>query len=258
MPENNGKKTVNVSTLIIIVVAIIIVLVVIFAAILFFMKKSNTDTDVAANENVTTSESIESENETDIASNQTNTSSNVVTSTTQPTITSNGTVSDDWKDCEFIFDNQVYKLDFDYSAIKNNGWSFNLADYGYSDGYVMNKGDKISSTIDLENPNFDSDVRVGFTNTSDESKDILDCQIWSVVVDNAFAKKPVTFSFAKGIHNGSTLQEVIDAYGEPTDSYRSDSLGYWNYTYQDGYNKYLKLTIYDDRGITGFSYQMFK
>ena len=70
-------------------------------------------------------------------------------------------------------------------------------------------------------------------------------------------EKPVSFTLAKGIHNGSSLQDVINAYGEPKDSYRADSLGYWTYTYQDEYSKYFKLTIYDDKGVTAFSYDMY-
>ena len=257
MAENNAKKTVSVSTLIIIIVAVVVILVVIFAAILFFMNKSNTSSNVPTNSTTNIANSEETEERSENVSNNsvTNTTTDNSSSTSQPSST--GSVSDDWKDCEFILNNQTYKLAFDYNQIKNNGWSFNLADYGYSNGYIMNKGDKISSTIDLENSNFDSDITVGFTNTSDGAKDILDCQIWAINVDNAFAKKPVTFSFAKGIHNGSTLDEVKAAYGEPKDTYRSDSLGYWVYTYQDEYSKYFKLTIYDDKGVTGFTYQMY-
>ena len=79
-------------------------------------------------------------------------------------------------------------------------------------------------------------------------------------VDNAFVdddETPVSFTLPKGIHNGSSLQDVINAYGEPKDSYRADSLGYWNYTYQDEYSKYFRLTIYDDKGVTAFSYDMY-
>ena len=115
---------------------------------------------------------------------------------------------------------------------------------------------KVIGTIDIENPNFDAEV----TNDTDSTKDITECSIWSIDVDNAFVdedEKPVSFTLAKGIHNGSSLQDVINAYGEPKDSYRADSLGYWTYTYQDEYSKYFKLTIYDDKGVTAFSYDMY-
>ena len=118
---------------------------------------------------------------------------------------------------------------------------------------------KVIGTIDIENPNFDAEVTIGFINDTDSTKDITECSIWSIDVDNAFVdedEKPVSFTLAKGIHNGSSLQDVINAYGEPKDSYRADSLGYWTYTYQDEYSKYFKLTIYDDKGVTAFSYDM--
>lgn len=119
---------------------------------------------------------------------------------------------------------------------------------------------KVIGTIDLENPNFDSEVNIGFINDTNSTKDITECSVWSIDVDNAFVdddETPATFTLAKGIHNGSSLQDVINAYGEPKDSYRADSLGYWTYTYQDEYSKYLRLTIYDDKGVTAFSYDMY-
>ena len=119
---------------------------------------------------------------------------------------------------------------------------------------------KVIGTIDIENPNFDAEVTIGFINDTDSTKDITECSIWSIDVDNAFVdedEKPVSFTLAKGIHNGSSLQDVINAYGEPKDSYRADSLGYWTYTYQDEYSIYFKLTIYDDKGVTAFSYDMY-
>lgn len=122
----------------------------------------------------------------------------------------------------------------------------------------MNKGDKVTGTIHLKNPNFDSDVTIGIMNNSDTPKDITQCKVWTIDVDNAFADKPVNFTLPNGIHNGSTLEDVKKAYGEPKDTYRSDSLGYWNYTYQDEYSKYFKLTIYDDKGVTAFSYDIYK
>lgn len=124
----------------------------------------------------------------------------------------------------------------------------------------MNPGNKVSGTISLENPNFDSTVRIGFINDSNTIKDITECNIWSFEVDNAFVdddETPASFTLPKGIHNGSSLQDVINAYGEPKDSYRADSLGYWNYTYQDEYSKYFRLTIYDDKGVTAFSYDVY-
>lgn len=258
MPENNTKKTVNTSTVVIIILSVVIVLLLVFGTILFFMMNSNKKENATpvANANSQVVGTNETSNETSVTSNETTNTG--TTTTTQPV--SAGNISDDWKDCEFIFNNKAYKLYFPYSDLKNDGWTFDLADYGYSNGYVMNPGNKVTGTINLENPNFDSTVRIGFINDSNTIKDITECNIWSFEVDNAFVdedEKPVSFTLPKGIHNGSSLQDVINAYGEPKDSYRADSLGYWNYTYQDEYSKYFRLTIYDDKGVTAFSYDMY-
>ena len=249
MSENNTKKTVNTSTVVIIILAVVIVLLLIFGTILFFVMRSNKDENLLPvdDANASIGANNEVENETSATSNET---TNTATTNTQPV--SNGSVSDDWKDCEFIFNNKTYKLYVPYSDLKNDGWTFDLADYGYANGYVMNPGNKVTGTINLENPNFDSTVRIGFINDSNSVKDITECNIWSFEVDNAFVD-----TLPKGIHNGSSLQDVINAYGEPKDSYRADSLGYWNYTYQDEYSKYFRLTIYDDKGVTAFSYDMY-
>ena len=76
------------------------------------------------------------------------------------------------KSGEFTLNNKNYKLLFDYTTLKDDGWSFNLADYGYSNGYIMNKGDKVTGTIHVKNPNFDSDVTIGIMNNSDIPKDM--------------------------------------------------------------------------------------
>ncbi len=263
MPENDSKKTVKVSTVVIIVIAVVVVLALIFGAILFFILGSNKN-DEPKNETNTVSQinsQEEQESNKNLINNEmednliSNTSSN---SSTQVAASTN--ISDDWKECEFIINNQPYKLYFDYATLKNNGWTFDLSDYGYENGYIMNKDDKVSGTIDLENESYDTDITVGFINDSETAKDITECKIWSISVDNAFVdddENPISFTLSKGIHNGSSLQDVVNAYGEPTDTYRADSLGYWVYTYQYDYSTYLKLTIYDDKGVTAFDYSLY-
>ena len=39
------------------------------------------------------------------------------------------------------------------------GWTFDLADYGYENGYIMNQDDKTYATIELENPLYSDDLR---------------------------------------------------------------------------------------------------
>lgn len=254
MPENNSNKTMNVSTVVIIILSIVIALFLIFGVILFVVMNSNKNKDTQVNTDTPISSVKDNEDDNKV-SNDTKTSENKPEASNQVPTTN---LSNDWKSGEFALNNKNYKLLFDYTILKDDGWSFNLADYGYSNGYIMNKGDKVTGTIHLKNPNYDSDVTIGIMNNSDTPKDITQCKIWTIDVDNAFADKPVSFTLPNGIHNGSTLEDVKKAYGKPKDTYRSDSLGYWNYTYQDEYSKYFKLTIYDDKGVTAFSYDIYK
>ncbi len=165
-------------------------------------------------------------------------------------------LSKDWKDLELKINGEVYKLFFDFKQIKDNGWDFNLSDYGH-DSYVMNSGDKVTGTIDLKNKTYDSEITVGFINTDKKAKDIKKCKIWTIDINNRFAKNPVTFDLPGGIKSGSTLKEVEKAYGKPNDTYRSDDLGYWVYTYSSNYDRYFKLEIDDKKGVIGASMQLY-
>ena len=57
-----------------------------------------------------------------------------------------------------------------------------------------------------------------------------------------------------------TLDEIKAAYGEPTeDPYRSDSLGYWDYAYEDDdYDFKARFTVYDDKGLTRIELESYK
>lgn len=156
-----------------------------------------------------------------------------------------------------MVNDQVYSLFFDYNLLEAQGWSFNLADYGYEDGYSMNAGDKVTGTINLTNDDYDSKVAVGFQNTSEKAIDITECQIWSYEVNNSRADKPVTFALPGGITMGSTFDDIKAAYGEPTETYVADGSGYTTYTYYNDYTQKLRLTVYDDAGLTDFSYQLY-
>lgn len=138
MAENNTKKSISVSTVVIIILAVVIVLMLIFGTVLFFVMKSDKNENSATVAN--TNSQVVAENETKEDTLSSNETANTSTTTAQPVST--GNISDDWKDCEFIFNNKAYKLYFPYSDLKNDGWSFDLADYGYANGYVMNPGDK--------------------------------------------------------------------------------------------------------------------
>lgn len=85
-----------------------------------------------------------------------------------------------WEDMSFFFDGHEYSLPFAYSEIEANGWTFDIADYGYEDGYVMNAGDQTYESIELKNPDYpDVTVKIGFVNLDSSAKDITECDIYA-------------------------------------------------------------------------------
>lgn len=164
-------------------------------------------------------------------------------------------LSSDLYSKQYSVDGTVYTLPFDYAKIKND-YTFDIADYGHEEGYVLNPNDKVLCTVYLKNSNFDDSFQfcVGFKNTGSEAKDIYETSIWAVDTDIKWCKSDnyPSVVLPGGITWGSTLEDVKKAYGEPSsDPYYSEDLKYWEYTYEssDGYN--VRLTIYDEEGLTG-------
>lgn len=164
-------------------------------------------------------------------------------------------LSKDWKDFELLIDNQLYELLFDYKKLQDAGWDFSTADYGIE---TLKADYKTYGIIELVNSKYDSKVIVGIQNTTTTTQDIKKCKVWSIKIDNTYAENPVSFTLPGGIKQGSTVDDVVKAYGEPSDTYRSDDLGYWVYTYEVDYSDSLKLTIYDDGGLVNLSYELYK
>ncbi|MGI6199167.1 MAG: hypothetical protein ACOYJA_00185 [Christensenellales bacterium] len=175
--------------------------------------------------------------------------------------TAAGELSAEWTDQQFTFDGQNYAIFFPYEQLEAAGWTFDLADYGHADGYILNKGDKVTSTIELTNPNYSEKLRVnvGFVNHGDEAKDILQCEVWGFACEITYGFKRLDsvpeMTIAGGITWGSTKEQVEAAFGEPKDVYTSEDHGYVTYTYQDEFSKYLKLTIFDEMGVTKIEMQ---
>lgn len=203
---------------------------------------------------------IESNTET----TNTETTTEVTTeNTTESTTEANNTtgLSDDWKSEEFMMDGVVYHLPFNYDLLKDK-YTFDMTKYGKTDDYLLNPKDKTSSTIAMENANLDEkfDFWVGFINNTDKSINIKEADIWSVKFDMSWCKTKnyPNIVLPKGITWGSTLDEVKQAYGEPSEEpYYSDSMHYWELHYIDNYDYKLNLTVYDDGGVKEIQLQSY-
>lgn len=166
--------------------------------------------------------------------------------------------TDDWKDLTIKIEGKVFKFPYSYTDLKQFGYDFDLADYGYDDGYILNPRDKISGTIKLENPDLDkydcATVYIGFANFSDKAKDILECDLWNISINNQFGtnklvKDKLEFELAKGIKSGSTIEEITTTYGEPDETYDAET--YVVLTYYHEYTEYMRLTVNNEYGLVG-------
>ena len=168
-------------------------------------------------------------------------------------------ISDDWMDMEFTLDGEFYQMPASYSDLEDNGWSFDLADYGHEDGYLMNPGDMTYATVELTNPDYeDVTLLVGFVNTGSKAKDITECEVWSILVDTCIGFDQVDeypdMEIARGIGIGSSLEEVEEAFGETDNVYVSD-YGYVVYGYESEDGEYeLSLTIDEKEGVTAIEF----
>lgn len=160
-----------------------------------------------------------------------------------------------WQDMTFQFDGNEYTLPFAYSEIAASGWTFDMADYGYENGYVLNPGQTESMSIELENPSYDYVwVTVGFVNESDSVKDITECSINSFSYsyygegDDAYPDMAIS----GGVSLGMSKDEVLSIMGDADDVYDSD--GYSSYYYEtEDYSKYLNFDIDDTLGVNYIS-----
>ena len=166
------------------------------------------------------------------------------------------TLSGDWLDLQFILDDVGYQLNDPYKKLEANGWYFDMVDYGHPNGYVLNPGDKTYGTIYLKNDAYDKKINVivGLKNNSDTVKDIYECDIWNISVQIEYGSKLVEphpeMTIGNGLKFGDTAQQVIDSCGPCEDIFVSDSLGYRTFTYRVDFDYYLKITVYDEFGIT--------
>lgn len=159
----------------------------------------------------------------------------------------------DWSTFQFTIDGKTYQIPFAYSDLSSD-WSFNLADYGYENGYVTNSGDKQSCTIAVSNPNYDMDFSIGTINMTDSTQDITQNNIWAVSLDTSYADTYPTVTLPGGITWGSSLDEILAAYGKPEDDpYYSTEFQYYSlYYYTSDSNKQMNLEVYVDGGLKAF------
>ena len=144
-------------------------------------------------------------------------------------------LTDDLYEYSFMLDGVVYKLPCDYKVFADNGWEIqadlseeiNANTYGIS--RVKNGDKKLSVLI--------------FNPTSDAQK-ISDCKISSVTV---YYNDDVSFELPKGITVKSSLEDIKNAYGTPSQNQKESD--YQTLTYKKNENEFhshVKFVLYND------------
>lgn len=167
-------------------------------------------------------------------------------------------ISDRWEDLTLSVDNRLLSFPFSYSELKDMGWVFDISEYGDFESYVLNPGDK-AGPIYIKNTKYPDEYHIEasviFTNLSNTVKDIEDCQISSFAVNikNYSDTVPDRFpaiELSKGIHFGSSKEEIVSAYGEPNSSYTASDYDF--YQYEDMTANYVVMSFIIDKeyGLT--------
>lgn len=162
----------------------------------------------------------------------------------------------DWKKLDIKIDGVTYSYPYSYKDLKKAGWDFDLKEYGYDNGYILNANEYTFSTVDLHNDKYgkeydSANVNIGFQNFTDKPQDILDCDIWAIGATAVYGSKPVEkapkIELAGGITFGSSMEDIIKAYGEPDSTY--EGTYYTELEYQNEYTQYMKLYVYKEGGL---------
>lgn len=163
-----------------------------------------------------------------------------------------GSHAADWTSLEIKIDGTPYKFPYSYELLRTNGWEFNAEDYlGEDDEYLLEEGEYTYSTTKLQNEKYGKDeesacLYVGFKNYSKETKDVLDCDIWAIEVSCVYGNEEIRnrpeVELPGGIKLGASYDEIINAYGEPTEEFRKDN--YIQMDYDNDYNQHMTLFVY--------------
>lgn len=142
--------------------------------------------------------------------------------------TASGDLSDDLYSFQFSLNGTVYTLPCAYSQLTENGWSIeDIGDqtlepdqYTFSDALI----------------NGDMRIMASLVNTDTKVLPMDKCNVGKISIDNYQAEKGVKLIFPKNITYGSTYDDVIAAYGKPTEESGSGSIKTLSYnldTYSD-------------------------
>ncbi len=144
-----------------------------------------------------------------------------------------------WMDYQLTIDGDVYTFPMMYEDFTAYGWVLDdeedtLDPYTYSIYYFTKEEVQCSVYI----------LNLGINTVS-----IEDCIVVGITIDNYYWEDAdSTVELPCGIvKDVSTLDDIVAAYGTPTDTYEGEL--YTEYTYQEDYNEEVELTVYKESGV---------
>ncbi len=153
-----------------------------------------------------------------------------------------GELSDNLYDFQFSIDGEVYALPMWYSDFVDMGW-----EYDGDEDYKL-------ASEDYDYDIFEKDgveIWVDVTNYSINATKVKDCVVTCVELDGEDINDDTVIKFAKDIQlNVSTQEDIIAAYGEPSDIYEGSYRTYLYY-YNDDDNYYYQNVVFSFDVETG-------
>ena len=160
----------------------------------------------------------------------------------------------DWKSMKFKLNKDIISINNSYKSLEKINWYINFDKMGYKNGYKLNANSKTMMSLKLNNKYYyDLEVLVGLSNNSDKKIEATKCTIWAIYVNNYNKKTPIAFTLPNNVTNGSNIENIKKAYGNPNSIIKEKNHDI--YVYQHDYKIQLKLFVYDDIGLQAFEYK---
>ena len=155
-------------------------------------------------------------------------------------------LGDSWESYTVQINDTVITLPCSMSDLEAAGVALDT-EYTPED-YVVNAGE--FELAWFEDTSGDS-IMVDMTNTGEESAAIRDCQVSSICADAySLSNGSLKVIFPGGIQIGSTEGDLLEAYGEPDDTYEDEEYGNSHFWYGDGsYMSSCNASIIPDSGL---------
>lgn len=143
------------------------------------------------------------------------------------------TLSDDLYSFEIIMNGNKYKIPFKYEELKSEGWTIE-----YEETETLEPSQYGLVSAEDKNGTHTMLSLINFTKNVIELKDSY---VGAIKIDEYYGLDNFEIILPKGITIGSSLEEIIEAYGEPSDTYESDL--YTSITYEADIYKEIEFYI---------------